>query len=1247
MSQPVLVPYGTPFGPYRLLKELGRGGMGVVYLAEVGPGEIGLASGVPDTEPASHDMNTEELLLLPPGTRVAVKTFHPHLVSTTDFARRFRREAKVGASIRHENVVRTFDAGTAPLLGAQTNFIAMEFVEGQTLRSLMDEHGRVPPELARQLLRQVAAGIGAIHAAGITHRDLKPENVILTKDHKIKLMDLGVAKLREESIRLSLTGQFLGTVHYASPEQFRTPEAVDGRTDLYALGVMLHEVLTGENPFFHDDLRVVLRRTLNEIPRRASQYVPDIDPVLDQLAATLMEKEPADRVQSAAEVQDILDRGDVADWWTSRGRRLWAASAGRVVRKMPVARESPFTGRDAETAELRKAFDLAASGQRRAVWIEGEAGVGKTRLVDEFATSLAERSTPVTILFGTAPAAGTGRPFHALTEALLQAVEGRPPAEALAELLPPGAPAAAFAALLAGDAETGIDAERARPLFAAAFRKLAEKAPVLLVVDDLQQAGDATTSLLTYLVRDDPRTRMLVVGITRPPEEGTALHALVSGARSGNAAVLHVPRLAPKDVAVLLRNMLHSERLVQELGFRLMEKTEGNPFFILEVLRTLQHDRVLTRREGGGWTMASTKVEIHVPDTVRDVLAQQLAKLADEDRELLDVASVFGQEFDPELLAEVTGSPKLALLKRLTVLERKQRLIRSVGRKCRFDHPQLRETLYEGVMEALREEYHAQVGAALAKRRPPAAAALSASPAVPGAAEATPDAAGAWALELARHFVLGARHAEAAAWILPALRFAAARFDTEDVLLLGPRFLDGADGEVAPPAVRAEILLLAAAAYEHEGRPAEHAEAIESARIAAERSGDGLLLARALERALILELSRGDFDAAARVCREFVKAAAKAKSRDGVLAGLANMASALRAGGRFDEAASALRRALRFVVLAQSTLRRCVILSAAAHVDHLRGKGRSAQKAFLEAVALAKEFGIAPAGDLAASRHPERDELRDQFAGLSRALARSAEVRADAERTLLLTTKSPRRLREAAALLGLGLTACALGLHDDARGVLLGALRAAREVRDLRLESTVLHALGEASARAGAPDVARKWYEDALSIRRKIAFRPGTCETLLALGQVAALGGDVALAKQHLDEAAELAQAVEMPGLGALSRATSALLHAREGHRDRARADLAEARDALTGAGPLSVASRVEGLWFASLAAKTLGDDETARSQLERAWRMISDIAARLPESERRAYLQEQSPNREIAAAMAAAEGAGVSPSGA
>jgi serine/threonine-protein kinase len=217
---------GTHLGPYRLGDELGSGGMGTVYAADV----------------------TAEVPGIGDASRVAIKVIHPHLLEKSGFFKRFMREAEIGKSVKHEAGVKTYDVDAIAVDGKMVHFMVMEYVEGRTLRDLLEDMKQVPETLLREIARQVTAGLDAIHTVGIVHRDLKPENVLITPDDDVKIMDLGVARLVEETVALTRDGQFTGSVLYAAPEQFEAA-GVGPQADLYSIGVMLFELASGSNPF--------------------------------------------------------------------------------------------------------------------------------------------------------------------------------------------------------------------------------------------------------------------------------------------------------------------------------------------------------------------------------------------------------------------------------------------------------------------------------------------------------------------------------------------------------------------------------------------------------------------------------------------------------------------------------------------------------------------------------------------------------------------------------------------------------------------------------------------------------------------------------------------------------------------------------------------------------------------------------------------------------------------------------------
>ncbi|WP_460752454.1 serine/threonine-protein kinase [Nocardiopsis oceani] len=273
-------------GRYRLLSRLGAGGMGEVWRA------------------------VDELLDRP----VAVKLIRPGRVDSAQVVARFRREARVTARLAgHPNVVILYDFGQGADdgRGAGPVFAVMELVPGRPLTSVLREDGPLPVGRAAALVSQAASGLGAAHAAGIVHRDVKPGNLMVveegTGDGTLKVLDFGIAAFTAatRSERITRTGQVVGTPLYMSPEQVRG-DRVDRPSDLYSLGAILYQLLTGEPPFRDPNRLAVLRMHLGEPPPSAAAVRPDIPADLSDLVSALLAKRPEDRPADAEEVRDRL-----------------------------------------------------------------------------------------------------------------------------------------------------------------------------------------------------------------------------------------------------------------------------------------------------------------------------------------------------------------------------------------------------------------------------------------------------------------------------------------------------------------------------------------------------------------------------------------------------------------------------------------------------------------------------------------------------------------------------------------------------------------------------------------------------------------------------------------------------------------------------------------------------------------------------------------------------------------------------
>ncbi len=260
-------------GRYRIMRKLGSGGMADVYLAE-----------------------DEEL-----GRRVAIKILNDRHANDEQFVERFRREAKNAAGLSHPNIVSIYDRGEAE----GTYYIAMEYLDGRNLKELVVARGPLPIPDTIEATRQVLAALRFAHRKGVVHRDIKPHNVMADADGRLKVTDFGIA--RAGVSQMTEAGSIIGTAQYLSPEQARGT-AVDQRSDLYSIGIVLYEMLTGQVPFTGDSPVEIAMKHLSDTPRPPSLLRPEIPPDLDMVVLRALAKSPEDRFQTAEEMDEELQR---------------------------------------------------------------------------------------------------------------------------------------------------------------------------------------------------------------------------------------------------------------------------------------------------------------------------------------------------------------------------------------------------------------------------------------------------------------------------------------------------------------------------------------------------------------------------------------------------------------------------------------------------------------------------------------------------------------------------------------------------------------------------------------------------------------------------------------------------------------------------------------------------------------------------------------------------------------------------
>jgi len=347
MTQPRLLG-----GRYELDGVVGRGGMAEVYRA--------------------RDIRLDRI--------VAIKTLRTDLARDQIFQARFRREAQSAASLNHPSIVAVYDTGEDMTSGVPVPYIVMEYVDGRTVRDLLQEGHRLLPERSLEIIDGVLRALDYSHQAGIVHRDIKPGNVMVTRNGDIKVMDFGIARaMSDAQATMTQTAQVIGTAQYLSPEQARG-ERVDSRSDLYSTGCLLYELLTGRPPFTGDSPVAVAYQHVRENPVPPSRVDPDVPPWADGIVLKAMAKSPADRYQTAADMRADLQRAasgmPVAaapptrfDMYPQTQRMGTGTMMAGATSQIPPVEDYDYAGRD---------YDYAGSGGRGGTnrrWIPWVLGV--------------------------------------------------------------------------------------------------------------------------------------------------------------------------------------------------------------------------------------------------------------------------------------------------------------------------------------------------------------------------------------------------------------------------------------------------------------------------------------------------------------------------------------------------------------------------------------------------------------------------------------------------------------------------------------------------------------------------------------------------------------------------------------------------------------------------------------------------------------------------------------------------------
>ncbi len=702
-TPPSSIPTSFANGRYQVKKFLGEGGKKKVYLAHDEELDRDVAFALIKTEKLDQSART-----------------------------RIKREAQaMGKLGDHPNVVSIFDIGDH----AGQPYIVIPFMAGGDVEGLVKKapDHKLPIDRSIEIAKCVCRGLEFAHAKGIIHRDIKPGNIWLNAEGTAQIGDFGLAVAVDRS-RLTQAGMMVGTVSYMPPEQAMGGE-VTARADLYSLGAMLYEMVTGRPPFVGDDSVAIIGQHVNTPPVSPFWHRADLPPALETLIMQLLEKDPERRPASATVVLQALESVATGNVGKEQPRESSAPVENPLYRRV-------FVGREQELKTLQSAFDGAASGQGALWMVLGEPGIGKTALCEQLSTYVALRGGKT--LVGHCYEEGSlSLPYLAFVEAMRSYVLDRGAEDLKNEL---GSGASDLARIVSDIREKlhvepraaeNPEEDRYRLMqgVSSFLTHAAAVKPLLIILEDLHDADRGSLEMLTYVSRNLGGARLLVVGTYRDVEVDRThpLSAALAELRRGSSFGRVVLRgLNADEVSRMLKSIIHDD-VPWGLAQAIHKQTEGNPLFVKVVVRYLTEQKLLIRAGGKMIATGPTPVEMSIPEGLRDVIGKRLSSLSEACNRLLSIAAVIGREFRLDVLQKVSGLSEdevfksIEEAKRVAVVEERSAIGGAVT--YRFAHAFFRTILYEETIAPRRIRLHQQVARALeevyANRLPEHAAELA------------------------------------------------------------------------------------------------------------------------------------------------------------------------------------------------------------------------------------------------------------------------------------------------------------------------------------------------------------------------------------------------------------------------------------------------------------------------------------------------------------------------------------------